>query len=336
MKLLISGGIGSGIDFKKEEAFQYHTAVLLLLNTKNEKVEYLLKYKIPKNSDHYFSNNAACTFKSFSKISNDKIILCTNTELIIFNVTDRKIIEIISHPLMNDVHHAILHHDKYYVANTGRDSVLVLSKKGELVEEFDLSNYLNVEPLKSIKYRFKEVKDFRKIPSTKPHLVHPNYISVINGEINVTRFFQKDLFSIISGRKIKIEAGNPHDGIITNDGLFCTMTNGKIFRKYQSKDYIYDLVKWGEYKSFYKNRSIGWQRGILPINKNRLWVGYSALRPSRSIEYLIDIKHKFTGENFVKSAPTRVDLYDYSVKKLINSIRLDNYISAIFSIDTFE
>lgn len=336
MKLLISGGIGSGIDFKKDEAFQYHTAVLLLLNTKNENVEYLFEYKISENSDHYFSNDAACTFKSFFKINKDKIILCTNTELIIFNVRKKEIIQTISHPLMNDVHHAILYQEKYYVANTGRDSVLILNKKGALLEEVNLSNDLNIDFLKSVSYRFKDINDFRKVPSTKPHLVHPNYISVINNEIYVTRFFQKDLFSIDSNKKIKIEAGNPHDGIISNNGLFCTTTNGKIFRKFQSKNYIYDLEKWGEYKYFYKDRSIGWQRGVLPLEHNKFWVGYSALRPSRSIEYLIDIKHKLRGKKLVKSAPTRVDFYDYSTKELIKSIRLDNYISAIFSIDTFD
>ena len=332
MKLLISGGKGSGLDFKKDEWQRCNIAVLLIVDIETKKIETIFEYNIDSNNINYYSEKSGILFKSFYRLSNNRLLLCTNTELLEFSISDRKIIKRITHSLMNDVHHAIFYSNKYYIANTGRDSVLILDKHGKMIDEIELIDHLDSVKEKNISDRFGDV-DYRLIPSTKPHLIHPNHIVEINNQVWVTRFMQKDIFNIKTSETISIDVGNPHDGINTEFGILTTTTNGNLHIVKNDSNIIIPIYKCENYTKYYSDLEMGWMRGVCPVSEEFFWLGFSVLRPTKSVEFLIEFKNKILNKNFNKSAPTRIDLYSIYSKKIIESIVLENYIDLVYSID---
>ena len=72
-----------------------------------------------------------------------------------------------------------------FVAVTGLDAVAELSPEGELLR---LASVLGGSPWD----RFSPDVDYRKVPTTKPHRAHPNYLFFLDGRPWVTRFEQRD------------------------------------------------------------------------------------------------------------------------------------------------
>ncbi len=335
MKILISGGLGSGLDFIKDESFHYDRGVILTVDLNTKKIEKIFEYNHNKfNKENYLDKNPAICFKASFLLNENEILLTTSTEIIKFDLSKNTITETISHPLMNDVHHAIFHRDMYYIANTGRDSVLILSHDGKYNDEIFLDDHI-IDNQKKIRYRYQDVSDFRKIRTTKPHNIHPNYLSIIEGEIYVTRFFQKDMISISSEKKINIDVGNPHDGLNSEFGIFATTTNGNIFRLKNKRKQVFNISSYKEFDLLYPNTKMGWFRGILPLSYDEVLIATSVLRPTKSLEFLIESKNKLIGKDFQKLSPTRIDLCDLKNSQVLESINLEKHIHAIFSINKF-
>ena len=82
--------------------------------------------------------------------------------------------------------------------------------------------------------RFSPDVDYRKVPTTKPHRAHPNFIFFLDGKPWVTRFNQRDAVPVdgVNGRPpfdIGREEG-VHDGHIVGGGLFFTTVGGCVVR----------------------------------------------------------------------------------------------------------
>ena len=71
--------------------------------------------------------------------------------------------------------------------------------------------------------------DYRLLKDTKPHEVHINQLFLCNGEVWVTRMIPQDAVAVDNPeKKISIIAGQPHDGIVIENDIIFTTTNGHI------------------------------------------------------------------------------------------------------------
>lgn len=177
--------------------------------------------------------------------------------------------------------------------------------------------------------RFSETIDYRKIPSTKPHKSHPNFVFELEGEIWVTRCLQKDAICLNDpNKRITIGRELIHDGVRLLDKIYFTQVDGRIVivdvNTLKVEKEI-DLVKITP-----RNQKIGWCRGIMPLKNDIVLVGFSRVRPSRDV--MPDGTVKWKGQ--YGHMPTRLTCYDLSSHKLIWEINLEKFnMNAIYSIN---
>jgi len=121
----------------------------------------------------------------------------------------------ISIPWFNDIHHVVpLEDESILVVNTGLEMVLRLRLDGSVLA---IWNVLGEDPWA----RFDPHKEYRLGCSTKPHVAHPNFLFLLDGEPFVSRFELRDAVSLHDARRrIDIGSERVHDGIV--DGATST------------------------------------------------------------------------------------------------------------------
>jgi len=253
--------------------------------------------------------------------------VCSTTEIIIYDARTWVELERITSPLFNDVHHVTVGKDGgLLIANTGLDCVLEIDFTGEVIKWYP--TYSGQEE----SYYDRNI-DFRKIPSTKPHISHPNFVFMIGSDVYTTRFKQKDGICLTDPGKYsyQVEAGNIHDGLVSNGLLYFTSTNGWIT--------VFDIAS-GLRKQeinlndIYQSKlPLGWCRGLEILDGNRLVVGFSRLRPTKFREN-VDWVSKAVGYNKKMSPlPSRIAVLDLEKLIILNEFNMESLgMNAIFSI----
>lgn len=259
-------------------------------------------------------------FKSGS-IHNNQIYLCSQTEVMVFDLPDFQPAIHISLPFFNDVHHVIAGADNsLVVANTGLEMVVNLSKTGEVLNAWNVLS--DDEPWAN----YDKAVDYRMGVSTKPHRGHPNYVFILDNEIWATRFEKKDAVCVTDrSKKILVETERVHDGLVHNDEIYFTTVDGHVVivdGKTLRKNRVINLND-----GHPPNTLLGWCRGLL-VNDDYIWVGFSRIRPTKFRNALSWIR---TG--FQKSAPTHIGCYSLKTGKCIQEINLEPYgLNAVFSV----
>jgi hypothetical protein len=205
---------------------------------------------------------------------------------------------------------------------TGLDMVVEITTTGSLVREWSV---LGEDPWA----RFSRETDYRKVPTTKPHLSHPNHVFVLDEEVWVTRLNQRDAICLTSpGRRIDIAVERPHDGYLFGDRIYFTTVDGHIVianRKTQKVEETVDLNQ----MSGQSGQVLGWCRGVLPLDERRLWVGFTRVRPTKFLENVAWIKNGYTQRH----RPSHVALYDLEHKTCEQEIELEPHgIGVVFSL----
>ncbi len=171
----------------------YKTA--LVVRVQNGHATRVLEYESPP--EHCPDDLPSHVFKA-ATIQDGTAYLCTQTEVLLCDFPSFAIRKVISHPCFNDLHHVVPAPDgRLFVAVTGLDAVAELSPEGEILR---LVSVLGGSPWD----RFSPDTDYRKVPTTKPHQAHPNYVFFLDGQPWVTRFQQRDavpLEGLAQGRK---------------------------------------------------------------------------------------------------------------------------------------
>src|SRR5205807_3541516 len=123
----------------------------------------------------------------------------------------------VSLPCFNDLHHVRPSGDGNLIAvNTGLDMVVKFTPQGRVLQEW----WVLDEPRWS---RFSRTLDYRKVESTKPHQSHPNFAFVLEGDLWVTRFRQRDAICLTKpGGRIDIGVESPHDGLLSGNRIWFT------------------------------------------------------------------------------------------------------------------
>ena len=306
------------------EWFSYAEASILIVDESGE-VESCATHKTPDDirPDDPRSN---IVFKAGS-LDGDRLVVCTQTEILIYSLPDFERLGHITHPWLNDVHHVIANREGHYlVANTGLDQVLELDRDGGVLREW--STLPDEDPWQ----RFDRDVDYRKVITTKPHHSHPNYVVEHDGDLWVSRFEQKDFFCLSDPRrKIDIGIERVHDGNILGDRVYMTTVNGFVV--------IGDLRAGCVLESYDLNaivrsgKALGWCRGLHILDADRVLVGFSRIRYSKIRENLRWVKFKMGMREDGGYLPTRIVCFHLTEGRAEWEINLEPYgLNAVFSI----
>ena len=334
--LFIVGGAARRGVASDQQWRSYDKAILLRMDSDTLSVEKAVEYISP--SDACADESPAIIFKS-GTLQDNLLYLCTETELLLYDITDFSIQNYISLPYFNDLHHVAPTRDGTYLAAvTGLDMVVEVTHDGETINEWDVLGNNTWD-------RFSRTTDYRKIPSTKPHLAHPNFVFTIGDDIWTTRCNKKDAQCLTDfGKKIDLsgkgirDVSLPHDGIFHNGNIYFTSVDGNILVADEKSLKVHDIINIGEFLD--AANPLGWCRGIRFLDEHRLIVGFSRLRATK-LEYAVrrvkaQVKTMTGLKGHRKSPPlmpSRICCLNLKTNKQEWQINLEKYgMNAVFSI----
>ena len=292
---------------RREEWTSFEKAVVLSLDTDSGTFETLLEYEGPP--DRVPEQDPSHVFKSASW-DGDRLLLCTQTEVLVFDPVARRVERSISHPWFNDVHHVRRVEGRLNVVSTGLDALLELEDEGVV----ELHSATGESPWQ----RFDRERDYRRVATTKPHEAHPNYLFVSEGRRWLTRFEQGDALAIDGEGRVPVADDPIHDG----DDFWFTVVSGKVVHATSGR--TWDLTKLG------RPAPLGWCRGLV-VEPQRALVGFSRLRPTLLKQNLSWLRKPLG--RAPEPAPTRVVAYDLEAGRELQSWAVEPHgISALFSI----
>ena len=319
-KIYLTGGRLRSTIFRKLEEWQStDQACVAELDTETNRSRACVEYISPNEACP--DELPAILFKSAS-IQGNALYACTSTEVLVFEVPSFRRLHYVSLPCFNDLHHVCpTPRGTLLVVSTGLDLVVEVTTSGELVREWSVI----AEDTWS---RFSRQTDYRKVPTTKPHRSHPNHTFELNGEVWVTRLQQRDAICLTApGPRIDIAVQRPHDGYLFGDKIYFTTVDGHIVIASQKTLQVERVVDLNAISQ--SGQTLGWCRGVLPLDERRLWVGFTRVRPTKFIENVSWIKH---GAQYLHRA-SHIALYDIEANKCVNEIEIEPHgIGVLFSL----
>lgn len=321
--LVVGGQQKQAFSVPQEEFTRFGQAVVARYGRDGEG-EIAFEYVTPPEARPE-GREASIVFKS-SSISGDRIHLCTQTELLCCRLPDFELLDRISLPMFNDLHHVVESHDgTLLVAVTGLDMVVRLARDGRVLEAWSA---LGGDPWE----RWSREEDYRKWLTTKPHASHPNFVFEYGEEVWVSRFEQKDAICLnVPGRRIDIAQERPHDGHVRGHRVYFTTVDGHVVIADLATTKVLDVVDLHACDP--DSTHTGWARGLKIVDDDHVLVGFSTLRVTRFRENVRWIKHRFGMTENPAPSPTHVALYDLRRRRLISRQMLEApRIDVIFSI----
>ncbi|MEW4152450.1 hypothetical protein Q0N88_20405 [Bacillus thuringiensis] len=163
---------------------QYKKGLILRVSPEDQTAEKCIDYKSPPE---VCTNKKPSFLFTAGTVYNNQLYVGTQTEVIVYSLPDFKIVNYLSLPCFNDIHHVLPNgKDGVFIVNTGLDMVVEANFRGQILNAWNVVNGLLLdEP-------FRLQVDYRKLQTTKPHTSHPNYVFKIGKEVWVTRCLQKD------------------------------------------------------------------------------------------------------------------------------------------------
>jgi hypothetical protein len=307
----------------KDEWYLYEAGLILEVDTESGAARTCVEYRSPREARA--GEQSAAHFHTGAVIGNT-LYTCTSTEVIIYRLPEFTQISYISLPCFNDLHHVIPASDgNLLVASAGLDMVFRITPQGEVVGEWSAFE----EPLWT---RFSRNVDYRKVVTTRPHVSHPNFVFELDGEIWVTRFYQRDAISLNgSHRHIDIATEAPHDGLVRGDKIFFTTVDCKVVLVDRSSLRIEERVNLRLIQDRDGEVLPAWCRGVWPLDDRHFWVGFTRIRSTRLRENVRWVKTVLNEGTIVK--PTHIALYDIVDRKCLKEIDLEPFgMNAIYGI----
>ncbi len=317
---------------EKSEWHAYGEAVILSVDLESGSIEECIRYVSPGEACP--DDDPSMVFKA-GTLANDRLYVCSQTEVLVYNVPSFERVSYLSHPWFNDVHHVRPGpNGSYLVANTGLDMVMELDASKTVLREW------STVPTDTWD-RFSREVDYRKVPTTKPHEAHPNQVFLIRDDIWATRGNSHDaicltqqLDPICLGPKVaRSRTGQwpiiVHDGIVRNGRVYFTGVDGRLIvvdagtRKVLKE---YDLNR-----MFGGRTPLGWCRGIELLDDERIIVGFSRIRPTRWRGNVQWMKHLFGGRGF-GLRPTRLMVVNIARREIEWERNLEPHLNTVFSI----
>ncbi len=309
--LYITGGTQKPVGLKARQEWElYEKAIILRVDPECRTIERVVEYVTPPPLRP--DRDSSISFEG-GTVEGDRLYTCTRTETLVYRLPDFGLVNHLSLPCFNDVHHVRpTPEGNVIVTNTGLDMVLESTLDGKIVNEWGV---LGESPW----VRFSREVDYRKVPTTKPHGAHPNYTFVLDGELWVTRCHQSDAICLTqNGRRIQVGGEVCHDGEVRDGKIYFTTVNGTIVvvdAKTLQTQTVVDLKQIDNPG----NAILGWCRGLLVVDENHVWVGFTRLRTTKFKENVKWVKSLIKGEE----KPSHIALYDISAQRRLMEIDLE-------------
>lgn len=286
--------------------------------------ERVLEYETPPRFRP--DDDPSIVFKTGS-LHDGTLHLCTQTEVLCVDVPEFRIRRVVSLPSFNDVHHVRPRSSgTLLVANTGLDMVQEITDEGEVVREWTVAD----EPLWT---RFSRDVDYRKVPSTKPHRSHPNFVMDTPYGLWVTRCKNRDLACLTDPDRPRIDFGldqSVHDGTLRRGLHHFTSVEGWIHAVDVDAGRV--VHRWDLREMSDRDVPLGWCRGLVFLSDSTVAVGFSRLRPTRWEENVRRLK-RWLGARGWGTLPTRVGVFDLADGRLLEEHDLEPAgLNAIFSL----
>jgi hypothetical protein len=320
--LYLLGARQRRLRLKKEEEWNlYEAALVLRLDTETCEVRTCVEYKSPPEARA--GEDSSNVFKSGTLVGNT-LYTCTSTEVLIFDLPTFRQTGYVSLPCFNDLHHIKPSADGNLIAvSTGLDMVIKFSPRGEVLAEWCV---LDEKPWS----RFSRSVDYRKVDSTKPHKSHPNFVFELQGDLWVTRLKQRDAICLTKpGGRIEIGVESPHDGLVRGDRVYFTTVDGRIViasAHTHAVERIVDLKAISD-----RNVLLGWCRGLLPVDQQKTWIGFTRVRKTRFVENVLWVRDVF--RDGMVARPTHIALYDIVNKRCLREVDLEAHgMNVVFGI----
>ncbi|MGH1487981.1 MAG: hypothetical protein ACRBK7_01085 [Acidimicrobiales bacterium] len=268
-------------------------------------------------------------FKS-AQLIGDRLYACSQTEAMIFSYPDFELLHHISHPLFNDVHHAVpgplrgpvsedQRPETVCVVSSGQDAVIEVSLDGELVSMWRVDGEDHVG-------RVDMTRDYRINTKLKPHTFHPNYLfRMPDGSLWVNRFETRDAVQVgDTSRRIGINRERCHDGVVLDDLVYFTTVDGHVVAAdTETFEVRFEQPLVGKRDDIL----LGWCRGLTFVGDYAI-VGFSRIRHTKVRGALSWVRTGFT-----QPAPTRIAVYDRKSWALVDELDLEPAgCNAVFSI----
>ena len=300
-----------------QEIFQgYDRGLVLEVETLSGEVSVCFEYDSP--AEVLGGQDAAISLQA-STIEGDRLYTCTETEVMVYAIPQFELLDYVSLPCFNDVHHVRPSPSgNIALANAGLEMVLEMTSEGEIIRAW---NALGEDPWAHVD---PEV-DYRKV-STKPHQAHPNYIFYLGSELWATRFHQGDAISLEeSDRSIQLSDERVHDGLLHDGKLYFTTVDGTIVVADAERLEVIERIDLAAFSD--ERMLLGWCRGVL-VDGPRLWVGFSRIRPTQFRENV-----SWVARGFRRGKPTHLACYDLERRTCLTEIDLEPVgLSALYSI----
>jgi hypothetical protein len=306
---------------REEEWHLYESALILEIDVKSGSAQTKAEYKSP--AEARATGQSSSIFKS-GTIAGNKLYTCTSTEVLVFDLPDFRISNYVSLPCFNDLHHVVPDRDgNLLVTSTGLEMVVKITPDGTVLRQW---NVLGEGPWE----KFSATIDYRKVDSTKPHRSHPNFTFELDDQIWATRFFQRDAICLTDpGKRIEIGVQAPHDGLVRGENIYFTTVDGHIVivgKRSLKIEQVVDLKAINGEKAL-----LGWCRGLLPIDKNTFWIGFTRVRKTKFRENLLWVRNVF--RDGMGEKPSHIALYDTISHTCLQEFDLEPHgMNVIFSI----
>ncbi len=304
--------LGAGVDW-----YEYQNGLVVELDAGTGQAIRHLEYTSPP--DVCPDEDATILFKSGS-LRDDKLYLCTQTEVIVYRVPSFEQIAYLSLPLFNDLHHVVpTDAGTVVIANTGLDMVMEASLDGDVIQTW---NVLGDDPWG----RFSPDVDYRKVKTTKPHLAHPNYVFLVHDEIWATRFELRDAICLTNpSKRIDIGLERVHDGFVHNDRVYFTTVDGHFVIADPERCVVEEVIDLTEMSP--EGVQLGWCRSV-HVDGDYAWIGFSRIRPTKFRENV-----GWAMRGFKRDFGTHLALYDLNRRERVAEIMLEPFgLNAIFSV----
>ncbi|MFZ0335130.1 MAG: hypothetical protein WAN10_11090 [Candidatus Acidiferrales bacterium] len=306
---------------KEEEWNLYERALILKVCPADGTASICVEYQSPREACPS-EGTPSILFKAGMIVEN-KLYVCTGTEVLIYEIPGFRQIGYVSLPCFNDLHHVAREADgNLLVVSTGLDMVVEITPTGKVLRQW---NVLGEDPWE----RFLKNIDYRKVATTKPHRSHPNYVFQIGADIWVTRCDQSDAVCLTQpGRRIPLASVCVHDGHLHKGKLYFTTVDGTIVVADAATRQILKVIDLKQIDNS-ERALLGWCRGLLIVDERRIWVGFTRVRKTKFREKISWVKHVFHDTQ----KPTHISLYDIHSKKCLREIDVEKYgLNILFSI----
>ncbi len=324
MKLLISGATGNTkqchLPYRLTPDLQKHTngeAALWMLDT--EAGWFSTYYQPDPEEVRSFPRAAPPGPMSLDRFTglceyDGRYFATTFNEVLVIEKGTGRLIDVHSQPSFNDLHCCFAWEGGQAVANTGMDCIELFDHAWQQVGRVRLAGTNDIDG-----------RDWRQVPSTKPHACHVNWLFMLGGELWCTRYVQRDAVKVHDPtERMDIGYGMPHDGLVRDGRVLFTSAEGKIVahqaagRREQSA--VLDL------EDMVRPFRTGWVRG-LHFTGDDFYVGTTRLRYTTSRKVLNWVLSK--PRNYSNSAVLRVRAGD---GKLVSVWEMPHPCAVVFSL----